>query len=153
MRARPRAISEDVLRGPLLELLDHEPDVLRACARHDEERIVQKTLDIKEYTDTAHDVMIPHTIVLGRNLEIYKVYNGYYYWGRPSVGELHGDLRDLTKSTQRDWDITDSELRDKWARGEKEDFYPYGKDSVTMTTLMRQMAGAIDQYAGTADDG
>ena len=119
---------------------------------YDEERIVQRTLDIKEYTDTVHDVMIPHTIVLGRDLEIYKVYNGYLLLGRPSVGELHGDLRELTKRTQRDWDITDPELRDKWARGEKDDFYPYGRHSVTMETLMLQMAGAVDQYAGTADD-
>ena len=31
---------------------------------YDEDRVVQKDLDIKEYTDTSHDVMIPHTIVL-----------------------------------------------------------------------------------------
>lgn len=119
---------------------------------YDEERIVQKDLDIKEYTDTTHDVMIPHTIVLGRDLEVFKVYNGYYYWGRPSMAELHADLRELARQTYRDWDITKPELRAKWEKGDKSDFYPYGDDSISMEGLMLEMAGAIDQYAGRADE-
>lgn len=118
---------------------------------YDEERIVQKDLDIKEYTDTAHDVMIPHTLVLGRGLEVVRVFNGYYYWGRPSMAELHAELRDLARRTYRDWDITDPELRRKWDSGDKSDFYPYGPDSISMQRLMLQMAGAVDQYAGRAD--
>lgn len=119
---------------------------------YDEERVVQQDLQIKEYTDTSHDVMIPHTIVLGRNLEVFKVYNGYYYWGRPSMAELHCDLRELGKQTYGDWDITKPELRTRWDNGDKSDFYPYGDDSVSMHTLMLQMAGAVDQYAGRAED-
>jgi peroxiredoxin len=119
---------------------------------YDEERIVQKDLDIHEYTDTTHDVMIPHTVVLGRELEIYKIYNGYYYWGRPSMAELHADLRTLAKQTYPDWDITRPELREKWERGEKSDFYPYSKEGISMETLMLQMAGAVDQYAGEAGE-
>ncbi len=118
---------------------------------YDEERIVQKDLEIHEYTDQTHDVMIPHTIVLGRGLKVFKVYNGYYYWGRPSMAELHGDLRELGRQTYSDWDITDAEHRRKWAEGEKSAFYPYGDNSVSMETLMLQMAGAVDQYAGSAD--
>ncbi|GGA82887.1 hypothetical protein GCM10011385_41360 [Nitratireductor aestuarii] len=113
---------------------------------YDEKRIVQKDLDIKEYTDTTHDVMIPHTIVLGRNLKIFKVYNGYYYWGRPSAAELYQDLRTLAKETYSDWDITRPELRQKWQQGDKSDFYPYGENSISMEQLMLQMAGATDQY-------
>ncbi|HWK65730.1 MAG TPA: redoxin domain-containing protein [Rhizobiaceae bacterium] len=118
---------------------------------YDEERIVQKDLDIKEYTDTSHDVMIPHTIVLGRDLKVFKVYNGYYYWGRPSMAELHADLRELARQTYRDWDITRPELRAKWEEGDKSDFYPYGDSSISMEGLMLEMAGATDQYAGRAD--
>ncbi|WP_352833021.1 redoxin domain-containing protein [Mesorhizobium sp. M0830] len=117
---------------------------------YDEERLVQKDLDIKEYTDTTHDVMVPHTIVLGRELEVFKVYNGYYYWGRPSTAELHIELRELARRTYRDWDITEPELREKWNKGDKSDFYPYGGNSISMATLMLQMAGAVDQYAGRA---
>lgn len=119
---------------------------------YDEERKVQKDLEIKEYTDTSHDVMIPHTIVLGRNREVFKVYNGYYYWGRPSMAELHSDLRALGERTYSDWDITRPQLREKWEKGEKSDFYPYGPQSISMETLMLQMAGAVDQYAGRAEE-
>lgn len=115
---------------------------------YDEKRVVQKDLDIKEYTDTTHDVMIPHTIVLGRDLKVFKVYNGYYYWGRPSTAELHADLRTIARDTYSDWDITTPELREKWKKGDKSDFYPYGENSISMETLMLQMAGAVDQYAG-----
>lgn len=118
---------------------------------YDEDRIVQKDLDIKEYTDTIHDVMIPHTIVLGRGLEVFRIYNGYYYWGRPSMAELHADLRELGKKTYPDWDITEPRLREKWQKGDKSAFYPYGPDSISMEQLMLQMVGAVDQYAGVAE--
>ncbi|HKE27310.1 MAG TPA: redoxin domain-containing protein [Bryobacteraceae bacterium] len=39
-------------------------------------RIVQKDLDIAEYTDPAHNPMIPHVIVLEPGLVVYKIYNG-----------------------------------------------------------------------------
>lgn len=117
---------------------------------YDEDRVVQKDLDIKEYTDTTHDVMIPHTIVLGRELEVVRIYNGYYYWGRPSAAELHADLREQARQTYPDWDITRPEMRQKWERGEKSSFYPYSEDNISMHQLMLQMAGAVDQYAGEA---
>jgi peroxiredoxin len=43
----------------------------------DTRRIVQKDLDIAEYTDPTHNPMIPHVIVLEPGLVIYKIYNGY----------------------------------------------------------------------------
>src|SRR6266487_5605083 len=42
----------------------------------DPERIVQKDLDIQEYTDPENDPMIPHTLVLNPRLVIYSVYKG-----------------------------------------------------------------------------
>ena len=47
--------------------------------------IVQKDLDIQEYTDPEHDPMIPHTLVLKPGLVIHSVYDGYWFWGRPSI--------------------------------------------------------------------
>ena len=49
-------------------------------------RIVQQDLDIQEYTDPEHNPMIPHTLVLKPGLIVHSVYNGYWFWGRPSVG-------------------------------------------------------------------
>jgi peroxiredoxin len=90
-------------------------------------RKVQKDLDITEYTDPTHDPMIPHTIVLEPKLVVYKVYNGYWFFGRPTLEELRHDLRSVLQKCRPDWDITCPELRAAWARGDKDRFYPYGK--------------------------
>jgi peroxiredoxin len=90
-------------------------------------RVVQKDLDIAEYTDATNNPMIPHTIVLEPGLVIYKIYMGYWFFGRPTIEELRQDLRAVLKKCRPDWDITTSELKAAWARGEKNRFYPYGK--------------------------
>jgi len=90
-------------------------------------RKVQKDLDIAEYTDSTHDPMIPHTIVLEPGLVVFKIYNGYWFFGRPTNEELRQDLRTVLKKCRRDWDITSPEMKDAWKRGEKDRFYPYGK--------------------------
>jgi peroxiredoxin len=48
-------------------------------------RIVQKDLDIQEYTDPDNDPMIPHTLVLKPGLVIHTIYNGYWFLGAPLV--------------------------------------------------------------------
>jgi peroxiredoxin len=96
----------------------------------DPRRVVQKDLDIAEYTDPAHDPMIPHVIVLEPGLIIYKVYDGYWFFGRPTMEELRQDLRVVTSKCRPDWDITTPELKAAWQQGRKELFYPYGKTYV-----------------------
>src|SRR6266550_4215076 len=76
----------------------------------DVRRIVQKDLDIAEYTDPAHNPMIPHVIVLESGLVIYKIYNGYWFFGRPTLEDLRHDLSAVTKKCRPDWDITTPEL-------------------------------------------
>jgi peroxiredoxin len=93
-------------------------------------RTVQKELDIAEYTDPVHNPMIPHTIVLEPGLVIYKIYNGYWFWGRPTLEDLRQDLRAITKKSRPDWDITTPELKAAWQQGRKDLFYPYGKKYV-----------------------
>jgi peroxiredoxin len=90
-------------------------------------RKVQKDLDIAEYTDPTHDPMIPHTIVLEPGLVVHKIYNGYWFFGRPTIEELRQDLRAVLRKCRPDWDIAQPELRAAWERGEKSRFYPYGK--------------------------
>ena len=90
-------------------------------------RIVQKDLDIAEYTDPVNNPMVPHVIVLEPGLIIYKIYNGYWFFGRPTLEELRQDLRAVTRKCRPDWDITTPELRAAWQQGRKELFYPYGK--------------------------
>ena len=93
----------------------------------DPARKVQKDLDIAEYTDPTHNPMIPHTLVLEPKLVVHKIYNGYWFFGRPTVEELRLDLRAVLQKCRPDWDITRPELKAAWARGEKAGFYPYGK--------------------------
>jgi peroxiredoxin len=90
-------------------------------------RVVQKDLDIAEYTDPSHNPMIPHTIVLEPGLVVFKIYNGYWFFGRPTIEELRQDLRAVLKKCRPDWDISNPELKAAWQRGEKHRFYPYGK--------------------------
>lgn len=90
-------------------------------------RVVQQDLDIAEYTDADHNPMIPHTLVLEPGLRIYSVYNGYWYWGRPTNEDLRRDLRAVTRAIRPDWDLAASGLRAKWEGGERSDFWPYGR--------------------------
>lgn len=90
-------------------------------------RMVQKDLDIAEYTDPEHNPMIPHTIVLEPGLVIFKIYMGYWFFGRPTVEELRQDLRAVLKKCRPDWDLGGPELKAAWKRGEKDRFYPYGR--------------------------
>jgi peroxiredoxin len=87
-------------------------------------RIVQRDLDIAEYTDPAHNQMVPHTIVCEPGLIIYKIYNGYWFFGRPTIEELRQDLRAVLIKCRWDWDLSDPEVREAWTRGERERFYP-----------------------------
>ena len=41
----------------------------------------------------SNDPMIPHTLVLKPGLVVHSIYNGYWFWGRPSVDDLWHDLR------------------------------------------------------------
>lgn len=93
----------------------------------DPERIVQKELDIQEYTDPEHDPMVPHTLVLKPGLVVHSVYNGYWYWGRPSVAELHRNLRDATREIRPDWDLSTPGLRESWEAGDLSPFHGWNK--------------------------
>jgi len=87
-------------------------------------RKVQQDLDIQEYTDPHHNPMIPHTLVLEPGLIVYKVYNGYWFWGRPSTAELWQDLREVTRKIRPDWDLSKPGLRENY-EGDKTQHWPY----------------------------
>jgi len=88
----------------------------------DPDRKIQKDLEIQEYTDPVHDPMIPHTFVLEPGLIIAKIYNCYWYWGRPTVTELHIDLRAVFRKIRPDFDLGTPGLREAWERGDRDQF-------------------------------
>lgn len=88
-------------------------------------RKVQKDLQIQEYTDPFHDPMIPHTFVLKPGLVIHSIYNGYWFWGRPSFEDLRRDLREVTRQIRPDWDPTAPGMRAAWEASDRSRHYPY----------------------------
>ena len=93
----------------------------------DPRRIVQKELDIVEYTDPDHNPMIPHTIVLEPGLVIYKIYMGYWFFGRATTEDLRQDLRAVTKKCRPDWDITTPNSKRRGSKARR-NFLPVGKN-------------------------
>ena len=66
----------------------------------DAERQLIDQLDIVDNTDKNHPrIHIPYTFVLDRTREIYKIYNGWWFVGRPTVEELRLDYRALIAQT------------------------------------------------------
>jgi peroxiredoxin len=93
----------------------------------DPARTVQKALDIAEYTDPEHNPMVPHTIVCAPDLVIHSIYNGYWFFGRPTTEELRHDLRAILQAARWDYNLGDPAVRAAWERAESDKFYPYGK--------------------------
>lgn len=46
-------------------------------------------------------------------------------WGRPSLADLHRDLREITTQVRFDADLAARDVRSAWERGERSRFYPY----------------------------
>jgi hypothetical protein len=67
--------------------------------------------------------MIPHTLVLKPGLIIHSVYNGYWFWGRPSVEDLRHDLRTVMRAIRPDWDLSTPGLREAWEGGDRSSFH------------------------------
>src|ERR1043165_4807011 len=93
----------------------------------DPDRTGQRDLDIQEYTDPENDPMIPHTLVLKPGLVVHSIYNGYWYWGRPSIADLWHDLREATREIRPDWDLAAPGLREAWDAGDRSRFHGWNK--------------------------
>jgi cold shock CspA family protein/peroxiredoxin len=69
----------------------------------DETREVIKALGILDETEGEYAYRAqPYTFVLHPNLTIHKIYNGWFFVGRPTVEELRHDLRAVME-TRRDY--------------------------------------------------
>jgi peroxiredoxin len=90
-------------------------------------RVVQKDLQIQEYTDPDNDPMIPHTLVLKPGLVVHSIYDGYWFWGRPSIDELWRDLRVASSEIRPDWDLAAPGLRKAWDAGDRSSFHGWNK--------------------------
>jgi len=69
----------------------------------DPERTALEELGLRETTDTVNHPYVPSVFTLLPDLTVHRVYNGYWFWGRPTADELRRDLREITASIREDW--------------------------------------------------
>jgi len=70
----------------------------------DADRSALEQLDLRESTDTVHDPYLPTVFTLHPDLMIHRIYNGYWFWGRPTMEELRRDLREISAAVRKDWE-------------------------------------------------
>jgi peroxiredoxin len=69
----------------------------------DFDRKLLHELEMVDTTDPEHgEIYIPYSFILDHDRNIYKIYNGWWFVGRPTVEELRMDLRALM-SLRQDW--------------------------------------------------
>ena len=71
----------------------------------DAERRYLDALGLRETTDTVHDPYRPAAFTLYPDLRVHRAYNGYWYWGRPTLEELRQDLRAISVAIRSDWEL------------------------------------------------
>jgi peroxiredoxin len=62
-------------------------------------------LELRETTDTVHDPYRPAVFALFPDLRVHAAYNGYWFWGRPTLEELRLDLRAISRAIRADWEL------------------------------------------------
>jgi peroxiredoxin len=70
----------------------------------DPDRQVQERLGLRETTDTVNHPYVPAVFTLFPDLRVHRSYNGYWFWGRPTLEELRQDMRHITREIRADWE-------------------------------------------------
>lgn len=70
----------------------------------DEDRVAQRLLGLREATDTVYQPYVPAAFTLYPDLTIHSAYDGYWFWGRPTLEELRRDFRDISRRVRPDWE-------------------------------------------------
>ena len=69
----------------------------------DPDRRLLHELEMVDTTDPAHgEIYIPYTFILDRDRSVYKIYNGWWFLGRPTPEAIRMDLRAIM-SKRPDW--------------------------------------------------
>ena len=85
------------------------------------------TFNMCRTTDPENDPMIPHTLVLKPGLVVHSIYNGYWFWGRPSIDDLWRDLSAASSEIRPDWDLSRPGLREAWDSGDRSLFHGWDR--------------------------
>jgi peroxiredoxin len=69
----------------------------------DPDRTAQERLGLRETTDTVYNPYVPAVFTLLPDLTVHRAYDGYWFWGRPTLEELRQDMRGITRAVRPDW--------------------------------------------------
>jgi peroxiredoxin len=69
----------------------------------DPDRVAQEQLGLRETTDTVYDPYVPAVFTLRPDLTVHRAYDGYWFWGRPTLEELRQDMREISRAVRADW--------------------------------------------------
>ena len=69
----------------------------------DPDRAAQELLGLRETTDTVYNPYVPAVFTLFPDLTVHRAYDGYWFWGRPTLEELRHDMREITRAVRPDW--------------------------------------------------
>ncbi len=73
----------------------------------DEKLALVDLLGIRESTDKKHGPLpVPYTFVLLPDRTIHRIFNGWYFAGRPTPEELRNTLREVTARIRDDFDFS-----------------------------------------------
>ena len=71
----------------------------------DHDRRYLEQLGLRETTDTVYRPYVPSAFTLFPDLTIHSVYNGYWFWGRPTHEDVRRDLRAISMALRPDWEV------------------------------------------------
>jgi hypothetical protein len=71
----------------------------------DSSREWMERLDLEETTDPANRPYVPFAFTLQPGLTIHAVYDGYWFWGRPTLEDLRRDMRAISRVVRPDFDF------------------------------------------------
>ncbi len=67
-----------------------------------------ESVDIVDTSDKKHGTLaIPYAFALLPDLTVHRIYNGWYYVGRPTNEELRADMRAMIQQCRDDYDPQD----------------------------------------------
>jgi len=66
----------------------------------DAERRWLPKLGLLEETDTLHHPYRPTVFTLFPDLRVHRAYDGYWYWGRPTMEDLRQDMRAISREVR-----------------------------------------------------
>lgn len=70
----------------------------------DEDRRWVDRLGLVEVADPGNAPYLPTVLTLLPDLTVHSVYNGYWYWGRPTNEELRLDFRQISRQVRAEWE-------------------------------------------------